>query len=83
VYDYHTSNGKKEMIIVEVEGGGGQYMLNLDDEVIIESYYEAMKLNLDKGFISILENEIKERGLFEEIQRKSAVDCQNFQLIVD
>jgi hypothetical protein len=58
-------------------------MLNLDDKVIIESYYEAMKLNLDKGFISILKNEIKERGLSEEIQRTSAVDYQNFQLIVD
>ncbi|WP_332697081.1 sporulation histidine kinase inhibitor Sda [Halalkalibacter lacteus] len=55
----------------------------LDDESLLESYYEAIKLNLDIEFISILKDEIKERGLSEELKGISAIDRHNFSLIID
>ncbi|AQU76939.1 sporulation histidine kinase inhibitor Sda [Priestia megaterium] len=38
-------------------------MENLVDELLLTSYDKAIKLNLEREFILILEKEIKRRGL--------------------
>ncbi|MFE7084091.1 sporulation histidine kinase inhibitor Sda [Priestia megaterium] len=38
-------------------------MEKLSDAVLKETYIKAIKLKLDKNFILILENELKQRGL--------------------
>ncbi|WP_100404670.1 sporulation histidine kinase inhibitor Sda [Bacillus solitudinis] len=38
-------------------------MKSLSDEVLIESYYQATKLNLDETFIFLLKEELLKRGL--------------------
>jgi developmental checkpoint coupling sporulation initiation to replication initiation len=56
----------------------------LSDESLLESYYEAIKQNLDIEFISILKEEIEERGLSEElIKIPAAFNRHNFSLIID
>lgn len=36
---------------------------DLDDEALVESYWKAVKLNLDESFICLLKNEINNRSL--------------------
>jgi hypothetical protein len=79
MYDCHTSSTKRNLYN-KSKGKGGKYMLDLDNETLLESYYEAIKLNLDIDFISILKDEIKERGLCEKLKSKSAGDLS---LIID
>nr|WP_319017915.1 sporulation histidine kinase inhibitor Sda [Priestia megaterium] len=38
-------------------------MENLNDQTLLESYFKAIELKLDKDFILILEEELKRRGL--------------------
>ncbi|MFC0470835.1 sporulation histidine kinase inhibitor Sda [Halalkalibacter kiskunsagensis] len=45
----------------------------LDDKILLESYHEAIKLNLDREFISILKDEIKERGLYNELKKSKSL----------
>ncbi|WP_332633683.1 sporulation histidine kinase inhibitor Sda [Halalkalibacter flavus] len=40
----------------------------LDDQTLSEVYYEAIRLNLDTDFISILKEELDARGLDTEKQ---------------
>lgn len=35
----------------------------LSDDIIIESYYRAVNLNLESDFILILKQELKKRGI--------------------
>ncbi|WP_227938822.1 sporulation histidine kinase inhibitor Sda [Alkalihalobacillus deserti] len=55
----------------------------LSDESLLESYSEAIKQNLDIEFISILKEEIEERGLSKELIKTPAIDRYNFSLIMD
>ncbi|PES93501.1 sporulation histidine kinase inhibitor Sda [Priestia megaterium] len=38
-------------------------MKKITDQLLIESYFKAIELDLDKDFILILEEELKRRGL--------------------
>ena len=38
-------------------------MKRINDELLLELYIKALKLNLDKDFILILEKELERRGL--------------------
>ncbi|WP_332694718.1 sporulation histidine kinase inhibitor Sda [Halalkalibacter lacteus] len=39
---------------------------SLDNQALLEAYYEAIRLNLEIGFISILKEELDARGLTTE-----------------
>lgn len=41
-------------------------MENIDDETLLDVYHQAIKYNLDKDFIYIIEKELKERGFLTE-----------------
>ncbi|WP_423143154.1 sporulation histidine kinase inhibitor Sda [Priestia megaterium] len=41
----------------------GEDMKKITDQLLIESYFKAIELDLDKDFILILEEELKRRGL--------------------
>ncbi|ADP33164.1 sporulation histidine kinase inhibitor Sda [Bacillus atrophaeus] len=38
-------------------------MRKLSDELLIESYFKANEMNLNRDFIELIENEIKRRSL--------------------
>ena len=38
-------------------------MKKITDQLLIESYFKAIELDLDKDFILVLEEELKRRGL--------------------
>jgi len=38
-------------------------MRKLSDELLIESYFKATEMNLNRDFIELIENEIKRRSL--------------------
>ncbi|MDN3233356.1 sporulation histidine kinase inhibitor Sda [Priestia megaterium] len=38
-------------------------MKKIIDQLLIESYFKAIELDLDKDFILVLEEELKRRGL--------------------
>lgn len=46
-------------------------MKNLSDDLLIESYYKAMELNLSDDFIELIEKEIKRRSLVNKIKLSS------------
>ncbi len=46
-------------------------MKNMPDELLIESYYKAIDLNLDSRFIYLLEQEIQRRSLYVKIKVSS------------
>ncbi|NEU29279.1 sporulation histidine kinase inhibitor Sda [bacterium LRH843] len=39
---------------------------HLDDEIILESYYKSIELNLDIDFVLILRDELTKRGISVE-----------------
>ena len=41
----------------------GEDMKKITDQLLIESYFKAIELDLDKDFILVLEEELKRRGL--------------------
>jgi len=41
----------------------GKDMKKITDQLLIESYFKAIELDLDKDFILVLEEELKRRGL--------------------
>lgn len=43
-------------------------MKKLSDELLIETYFKAKKLNLNRDFITLMETEIKRRSLASQIQ---------------
>lgn len=43
-------------------------MDHLSDELLLESFYEANKLNLSPDFISLITDEINRRNLIEKIK---------------
>ncbi|GGE56601.1 hypothetical protein GCM10011391_39390 [Pullulanibacillus camelliae] len=45
-------------------------MQSLSDEVLIESYYKAIQMNLDTDFISLLKSEIDRRRLKDQIKSR-------------
>jgi developmental checkpoint coupling sporulation initiation to replication initiation len=46
-------------------------MRKLSDELLIESYYKAIELNLSKEFILLIESEIHRRSLSNKIKISS------------
>lgn len=46
-------------------------MRKLSDELLIESYFKAKELNLSTEFISLIENEIHRRSLYNKIKISS------------
>ncbi|KKK33122.1 sporulation protein [Mesobacillus campisalis] len=46
-------------------------MRKLSDELLIESYYKAVELNLNTDFIRLIETEIKRRSLSHKIRYSS------------
>ena len=46
-------------------------MKNLSDELLIESYYKAIELQLSPEFIRLLEQELKRRSLTHKIKASS------------
>ncbi|ALC81700.1 MULTISPECIES: sporulation histidine kinase inhibitor Sda [Bacillus] len=46
-------------------------MRKLSDELLIESYYKANEMNLNKEFIELIEIEIKRRSLSHVLSRSS------------
>jgi developmental checkpoint coupling sporulation initiation to replication initiation len=46
-------------------------MRNLSDELLIESYYKAIELNLSTDFILLIESEINRRSLFNKVKISS------------
>jgi developmental checkpoint coupling sporulation initiation to replication initiation len=46
-------------------------MRNLSDELLIESYYKAIELNLSTEFILLIESEIHRRSLFNKVKISS------------
>jgi developmental checkpoint coupling sporulation initiation to replication initiation len=51
--------------------GGESLMRKLTDELLIESYYKAIHLNLSPDFIRLIENEIHRRSLNNNIKVSS------------
>jgi hypothetical protein len=45
---------------------------NLDDQTLLEAYYEAVHLQLGFEFISILKEELDNRGITEILIRKTS-----------
>ncbi|MBU0905238.1 MAG: sporulation histidine kinase inhibitor Sda [Firmicutes bacterium] len=43
--------------------------LNLSNDDLLEAYYQARKLNLDKKFIQLLEEEIDRRQIVKEFEK--------------
>lgn len=41
----------------------GELMRMLSDELLLESYYKAIDLNLEENFIELLQREIENRGI--------------------
>jgi len=41
----------------------GEDMKKITDQLLIESYFKEIELDLDKDFILVLEEELKRRGL--------------------
>lgn len=48
-------------------------MEKLSDELLIESYYTAIKLNLSPDFISLIEKEIYRRQLTHKMKQFSTI----------
>lgn len=48
---------------------GSNDMEHLSDELLLESFYEANKLNLSPDFISLIIDEINRRNLNDEIEK--------------
>ncbi|MFS0780833.1 sporulation histidine kinase inhibitor Sda [Bacillus sp. 1P06AnD] len=46
-------------------------MNKLSDELLIESYFKAKKLNLSADFITLIEMEINKRALTAKIRKTS------------
>jgi developmental checkpoint coupling sporulation initiation to replication initiation len=46
-------------------------MRNLSDELLIESYFKALELNLSQDFIRLIETEINRRSLSHKIKVSS------------
>ena len=51
----------------EVKGEHSDKMKNLSDELLIDAYFKAIKLNLSKDFIQLIEREIQRRALSHKI----------------
>lgn len=47
----------------------GEDMKKITDQLLIESYFKATELDLDKNFILVLEEELKRRGLSFIVQK--------------
>ncbi|ADU32079.1 sporulation histidine kinase inhibitor Sda [Evansella cellulosilytica] len=45
-------------------------MKKLNDESLIEAYIKSMEINVSQHFIDLLEEELKERGLFDKVISK-------------
>lgn len=46
-------------------------MLNMSDELLIESYLDAIMFNLNPDFIKQLEAEIRRRALLDKLKKSS------------
>ncbi|WP_062049984.1 sporulation histidine kinase inhibitor Sda [Bacillus sp. JCM 19034] len=46
-------------------------MKNLSDELLIETYYKAIKLNLSRDFIELIRLELNRRSLNDKIKLTS------------
>lgn len=47
----------------------GEDMKKITEQLLIESYFKAIELDLDKDFILVLEEELKRRGLSLIVQK--------------
>lgn len=45
----------------------------LSDEVLLETYYKAIELHLESGFIQLLETEIYRRNLSKQFCKKITI----------
>ena len=50
---------------------GNILMKNMPDELLIEAYFKAIKINLEPDFIYLLEAEIRRRSLSHKIKISS------------
>jgi hypothetical protein len=41
--------------------------MKINNDLLLEAYFEARKLNLDKDFIQLLQKEINRRGLLNAV----------------
>lgn len=46
-------------------------MRNLSDELLIETYYKAIELNLSEDFLELLKKEIHRRSLMDKLKLTS------------
>ncbi len=49
------------------------FMRQLSDELLIEAYEKAIGLDLNKDFISLIEEEMKRRSLLEQIKHQISI----------
>ncbi len=56
-----------ELTSMEVKAERLIAMNNLSDDLLIESYHKAKKLNLSNDFIHLIESEIRRRSLAHKI----------------
>ncbi len=47
--------------------GSREFMNMINNELLLEAYWTAIQLNLDKEFVSILEKEIVKRNIKDDI----------------
>lgn len=48
-------------------------MENLSDQLLIESYYKAIELQLSPEFIRLIEQEIERRSLFQKVKKEKTL----------
>jgi hypothetical protein len=58
---------EKLKFLCNLERGFNIMFENLDNQAMLEAYYEAIRLNLDIDFISILKEEIDKRGIYTKL----------------
>ncbi|WNF38933.1 sporulation histidine kinase inhibitor Sda [Bacillaceae bacterium IKA-2] len=46
-------------------------MKNLSDELLVETYFKAIKLKLSSDFIFLIKEEIEKRSLLDRIKKTS------------
>ncbi|MGO4887266.1 sporulation histidine kinase inhibitor Sda [Anaerobacillus sp. MEB173] len=46
-------------------------MKNLSDELLIETYFKAIELNLNKDFLELLKKELQRRSLMDKLKLSS------------
>lgn len=77
-YSHTTADIPIKIKLGKLYGGGEpvelnrqEHMQNLSDELLIETYYKAVELNLNHDFIELIRLEIVNRSLSDKIKLTS------------